>query len=166
MFINQTILTRKLYMQFAERAYRRFRKSWQIGALIITVLFAALTAYSFRVSRTLAGLLTLPTLWFLFMGTRGYMITGKNQYNQLVKNYGADPGIRLRFLEDKLEYRIGRERLMIAYDELDGSFETRNFFALLKGEQGMIVMKDGFTLGSWEDFQPFIREKAPQVFRR
>ncbi len=164
MFINKTTLTRKLYMQFAEKAYRRFRKSWQRGALIITILFAALTAYSYTVSRILAAVLTVPTLWFLFTGTRGYMITGKNQYNQLVKNYGPDPQLQLRFMEEELEYRIGHAKLIIPYHEFDGSFETAGLFALLKGEQGMILEKKGFTKGNWESFEVFIKEKAPQAF--
>lgn len=165
MFINKTTLTRQLYMQFAQRAYRRFRKGWQIGALIITILFAALTAFSYSVSKILAGVLTLPTLWFLFMGTRGYMITGKNQYNQLVSHHGKNPQLRVRFQEHDLEYQIGTSRLNIPYSDLDGSFETKELFALLKGEQGMILEKKGFTKGNWEDFQLFIKEKAPQAFR-
>lgn len=164
MFTNKTTLTKNLYMQFAQRAYRRFRKSWQIGSFIITILLAALTAFAYRHSPIIAGILVIPTLWFLFIGTRGYTITGKNEYRQLVASYGNDPLLKVRFTEDHLEYNIGKERLLIPYEELDGSFETRDLFALLQGERGMILKKDGFTKGSYEDFAQFIREKAPQAF--
>lgn len=159
---NRYLLTEDLFREGMDRVYRD-----SLGPLVgrtllvLTVLWAVLAVVTVSVS----GNAAFALVELLVLAAAGWTVARavpksrtKRAWEALRDRSGGETQRRVRFYDRRLEIDPGERR--VPYEDIDKVLETKRLLVLITRERtGIIVTKDGFTLGDAETAAGLIGER-------
>lgn len=159
---NRYLLTEELFREGMGRVMREsFGPAVKKALAAMGALWLALAAFtvsrSGRLSLALVELLALAAAgWFLAVSVPKRRT--RRAWEALRDRSGGEMERLVRFYADRLEVAPGGRR--IPYEEIDKVLETKRLLVLItRGRAGILVTKDGFTLGDGETVARLIDER-------
>lgn len=162
LFKNVTKYNSKNYNQFIEFHNKKYALSNNFYTLIMTILLIyciILNIKKLNVPFIFLFLVLLISflLWRIYFPMKRYQKTQK-KLNNIKENSYKFSFYNLYFLLDKK---------VIYYFKLYRVFETKDYFYLyINPYYAMLVSKNGFELGTVEDFSKFIKRKCLFKYRK
>ena len=160
-FKNQILVTKELLDEFSKNVFKIINVKYRVIVFIILTVSSAFTiltlmndGFSF-----VSLLLIIFSLFFLFMYTKGYTIKSTKNYENFKKIYGDTPTITSKFYKDKFEVITLDSSMEIEYSEITKVIESDNLYLLMLGRQGLMLDKNNFLMGDFDNFKTFINEK-------
>lgn len=160
-FENKTTITKEILAEFSKKAFKIYNKKYRMFVLLISVLciilsFTAIAADGFS---WFFIFMLLALIFFLFMYFKGYIFKLNQNYKNFNGLYGTLPEFIYRFYDEKIEASASRANLSIDYSQITKFSETENLYILMIEKQGIILKKNGFTIGDFNNFKVFMEEK-------
>ena len=156
LFKNKTIYNSKNYNQFIKFHGEKFNFSYNMYtfvmlALILYCIILNIIQKNILLFLLFIGMFTLTILLRMFMPVKKYQKTKKN----FAKNKQTTISI------DFFKFYFKVEEKPYPYFKVYKVFETNDYFYLYINEgNAVLVSKNGFELGSVEDFTDFIKKKC------
>ena len=156
LFKNITIYNSKNYNQFVKFHGDKFSLSYNFCTIIVTILLIYCIIINTIYKNILLALLFLIAL-ILFYMFRMYIPMKK--YQKTKKHYAKTKENKFTFSFYKFYFTV--EKTPFLYLKLYKVFETKDYFYLyIDAENAILVAKDGFKIGSANEFSEFIKKKC------
>lgn len=139
--------------------YRHKGRSWPIVFIALGLFLLGIAFWEFRKgSRILGSVAAL--LGFGLAGSGILFLSGKSSV-QVPKTPDGQPVVcRMRFYEDRVELAGPQSNAFYRYDQLSApGMDTLSLYVYTDTGEGLIMRKDGFTLGTPEGLWNFLRGK-------
>lgn len=86
----------------------------------------------------------------------------KMEKNILIIHNGIIPESNIQFTEDNITIKEGKTLMEFEYNQIKNIKEYKSIYALMLGKRnGILLRKDHFTIGTFEEFKKFINNKYP-----
>jgi hypothetical protein len=164
-FENKIIITKEILSEFAQKSFKVLNKKYRAFVLCMHIIsvVVAISALIINGSIWAFTFFLILAIFFLFMFYKGYIIKLKQSYRNLKGLLGDSPEKTIRFYEDNFEVITLISNLNIEYSKATKIMETKNLYLLLIEEQGIIIAKNGFTIGNSDKFKSFIIGKCKNI---
>lgn len=162
LFKNVTRYNTKNYNQFIEFHNKKYSLSNNFYTIIMTILLIYCIILNIKQKNILLILLFVALLigfllWKIYFPLKRYQKTQKN----LAKT--KDTGFTFSFYD--LYFLVDKKP--IYYFKLYKVFETKDYFYLyINQDYAVMVSKNGFKIGTAEDFSKFIKKKCLLKYRK
>ena len=162
LFKNVTKYNNKNYHQFIEFHNKKYSLSNNFYTIIMTILLIYciilnIKQKSIPLILLFVALLVGFLLWKIYFPMKRYQKTQKNLANT------KETGFTFSFYD--LYFLLDKKT--IYYFKLYRVFETKDYFYLyINPDYAMLVSKNGFKIGTAEDFSKFIKKKCFFKYRK
>lgn len=171
LFENQTIYTRKLFMETQNASYSRFHKMFRMFLLILSVIFmiAALICLGIYLSnkdvKVLvggAGLFVLSAA-FLVLHFQAYKFRANSAF-KTSRAMCPSGEHSYSIFSDSIELTTSQSNQTIQLDQVTKIFETENTFCIRVQKNFMFLAKNGFTKGTASEFREFLKQTCGKKY--
>lgn len=161
-FENRIKMTKEVYFQFISRALRLTSRIFMfIGVFILAVSLISLTVT--ELSSMLVGSIVFAAI-MVFLSVFNARFSANRVYKQQLVMHGQEPENTVRFTDTIQGFGSNKGESTYQYSQITKIYETKDLMMLMLGKLVAIPLKkDGFTIGSYEGFKTFIKEKCPDV---
>lgn len=160
-FEVKTVITKEILTEFAQKTYNIRSKKMRSLLLFMSLAFALMAFYSFYGKDYWSfSLMILGTAFLIFMFFKGYIFTVNENLKNFKGLYGQVPQLTYVFSEENLNEITSQSNLTLDYNEITNIMETKKLYILIIKKVGVILEKDGFTVGNANAFKLFIDEKC------
>jgi Ca2+/Na+ antiporter len=159
LYKNTTKYTKEVYEKFLKFHQKKYGLKYKVVTLIVILLLIFCMGINFKYGNLLIGLLFL-------VGCIGFLIyryyepikkITKERKSDKIKN---EREFTFSFYEHYMKASGNKLNEKIKYWNLKKVFEDKDFFYLyLDEEHAFVLKKDGFSIGQYKDFLPFIKKK-------
>ena len=171
LFENQTIYTRKLFMETQNVSYSKFHKTFRMFLLILSVIFmiTALICLGIYLSnkdvKVLvggAGLFVLSVA-FLILHFQVYKFRANGEFKT---NLAMCPSGEHSYsiFSDNIQLTTSQSNQTILLDQVTKIFETENTFCIMVQKKFLFLTKNGFTKGTASEFREFLKQTCPKKY--
>jgi len=162
LFKNTTKYNSKNYNQFIEFHNKKFAFSNNFYTIIMTILLIYCIILNTK-KLNIPFLFLFVALLICFLLWRIYF--PMKRYQKTQKKLGKIKESRYTFSFYNLYFQLDKK--VIYYFKLYKVFETKDYFYLyINPDYAMLVSKDGFEIGSLDDFRKFIKKKCLLKYRK
>ena len=162
LFENEYVLTKELFLEFSKAL---ISKKIKIFSYIFAIISFIAGILSFIVDLNIIFIIIFWffSLYFIILPLIPYKITGKKLYEQQVaiNNYEVLKKT-IYCYDNKIEVvSPNGGKTIVFYNNIKKIYKTKNFLILNSDNKvAVLIKKDGFIKGSYEDFERFIFSKA------
>lgn len=159
-FVVQSHLEKKHYVEFYRRVWK---KRWIWISIYLAAGFWGLLLY-WENQRTIwmiyGCLMILYAVWISFRPRQQARKTFKEN---LAFEGGEKLGSTTKFGDVIVDESV-RQSVTVPYDKVEKIHITKELILLVDVRKAVLILdKNGFTKGTFEEFLPFIQEKCPQL---
>lgn len=160
LFKNITTYSPELYQEFQSFHHNKYSFSYQFYTLFIMVLLLFCAIVNFSGNNMVLGLFFL-LIFSCFIGWRFLYPSFLVRKESTSKKITTKMKNTFSFYKNYIHIRNKEGAFRFYYYRLYRVFETKNYFYLYYNKNHSFVLsKDGFCLGTSEDFATFIHKKA------
>ncbi|MEI8201334.1 MAG: YcxB family protein [Eubacteriales bacterium] len=171
LFENQTIYTRKLFMETQNAAYSKFHKTFRMFLLILSVIFmitALICLGIYLANKDVkilvggAGLFVLSVA-FLILHFHVYKFRANGEFKT---NLAMCPSGEHSYsvFSDNIQLTTSQSNQTIPLDQVTRIFETENTFCIMVQKKFLFFTKNGFTKGTASEFREFLKQTCPKKY--
>ena len=153
----------ELLEEFSKENFYVFNKGLRILCIIMFVIQSVALALSFSLSSSFSTrefMLACLALFFLWFFLKGYKPSLKVNRDHLKSLNGKLPKSTKRFYDDHFETSTSHVQMKIEYNKITKIFESDNLVIVMIGKRGVMLLKNGFSGGTFSDFKNFITDKV------
>lgn len=166
LFENKTSYTTDEYDKFQEFHYDRYRFSYLGKTIVFSLLLLFLCICQFIVHQFITGFILLLCLAIFLIWRLWYpnYYNKKEQYEKIAKNHTQ---ITFSFYPYYFYVTNGKKKRRFYYFNVHRIYETDfDFYLYLNSERAFLLSKEGFILGTPEDFLMFIKSRTFFKYRK
>lgn len=160
---NRFSITKELFyegmLSISKDSYGKAARKYSLVFVVIWVVLSAFLLYTGGTPVQVGVylfMLCVILVWLNILAPRNH--TGK-AWEALQRRYGTDMERRVRFYWDHLEVDGDCAEKSVPYREVLEIKESRRLYVLLCADKvGVMVAKEGFTSGGWDEILDLIRE--------
>lgn len=172
LFENQTIYSRKLFMETQSAAYNRYHKTFRMFLLILAVIFmiAALIFAGIFIANENMNFLIGAIIFFVisFVLLILHFQAYKYRANSAFKTSRAlNPSGEHSYsvYSDNIELTTSQSNQTILLEQISKIFETKSAFCIMVESTFLFLAKDGFTKGNYSDFRGFLKQTCGKKYQ-
>jgi len=161
-FENRTVITKEILTEFSMNTFKIYSKKLRMFLLVFTplcILCVVVESITKRFDFT-SIFMVIASVFFIFIFFKGYIFRMKQNYKNFLGVYGELPQFTYTFSEDNLQGITSHSNVNLNYSQITKIIETKNLYILMIEKQGLILIKDSFTIGNSDDFKLFISDKC------
>lgn len=160
---NRFSITKKLFYEgmlcISKDSYGKTARKY---SLIFLAIWVAMSAFLLYTGGTLGQvaiylfMLSVILVWLNILAPRNH---AKKGWEALVRRYGSAMERRVRFYKDHLEVDGDCAEKAVTYQEILEIKQSKHLYVLICVDKvGVMVAKDGFAYGDFDEIQSLIRE--------
>lgn len=164
LFKNNTKYTKQNYNAFIEFHRNKYGKKalLKIGVLVLCILYIIIFNVIHKNWKVIIGFLTVGIILYLLNHLK---IQKQSTSNKKIVN--QQKTFTFYFYEKHIKIKCGRKFDRLKYFEIHRVFETpTHFFLYTDEEHSLIISKEGFEIGTSEDFTNFIKKKCLLKYKK
>ncbi|SET59066.1 YcxB-like protein [Natronincola peptidivorans] len=159
---NKTVIKEDVLTEFIQETFKIYEKKIRIiaigGIALPSIILASMGDF--------LPFTILTAIFGVFLFFKGHLF----KKNKIIKNFyglhGDSPQATYTFYEDKLKSTVGQSNLSINYEQITNLLETKNLYIVMIERQGLMIKKDGFTVGNEHEFKSFLIDKCPNIRKK
>lgn len=156
LFKNVTKYNSKNYEQFIKFHGEKFNFSYNLYTIVMSILLIYCIILNIMQKNIPFVLLFLALLILIFLFR---MYLPMKRYQKTKKQYSKNKETSISFIFYKFYFTVGKKTF--PYMRLYKVFETKDYFYLyIDDENAVLVSKNGFRVGTAEEFSKFIKKKC------
>lgn len=156
LFKNITKYNSKNYEQFIKFHGEKFNFSYNMYTAVMSVLLIYCIILNIMQKNIPFVLLFLALLILIFLFR---MYLPMKRYQKTQKQYSKNKETSISFIFYKFYFTVGKKTF--PYMRLYKVFETKDYFYLyIDDENAVLISKNGFKMGTAEEFSEFIKKKC------
>lgn len=156
LFKNITKYNSKNYEQFIKFHGEKFNFSYNMYTAVMSILLIYCIILNIMQKNIPFVLLFLALLILIFLFR---MYLPMKRYQKTKKQYSKNKETSISFIFYKFYFTVGKKTF--PYMRLYKVFETKDYFYLyIDDENAVLVSKNGFRVGTAEEFSKFIKKKC------
>lgn len=166
LFRNKTTMSKEIYTQLLQFHQKKYDWKYWLYTASLFLLFVVLIAFNFANHYYLQAFL----LFAIFAGFLTYQFI--HPYKKIAKEYKSDKVQNhlinyYSFYNSYLKIKNKSGIFKVKYWKLYRVFETDNYFYLYLDKTNILVVdKLGFTIGTIENFEKFVKSKVWFKFKK
>lgn len=156
LFKNVTKYNSKNYEQFIKFHGEKFNFSYNMYTAVMSILLIYCIILNIMQKNIPFVLLFLALLILIFLFR---MYLPMKRYQKTKKQYSKNKETSISFIFYKFYFTVGKKTF--PYMRLYKVFETKDYFYLyIDDENAVLISKNGFKMGTAEEFSEFIKKKC------
>lgn len=156
LFKNVTKYNSKNYEQFIKFHGEKFNFSYNMYTAVMSILLIYCIILNIMQKNIPFVLLFLALLILIFLFR---MYLPMKRYQKTQKQYSKNKETSISFIFYKFYFTVGKKTF--PYMRLYKVFETKDYFYLyIDDENAVLISKNGFKMGTAEEFSEFIKKKC------
>lgn len=156
LFKNVTKYNSKNYEQFIKFHGEKFNFSYNMYTAVMSILLIYCIILNIM-QKNIPFVLLFLTLLILIFLFRMYL--PMKRYQKTQKQYSKNKETSISFIFYKFYFTVGKKTF--PYMRLYKVFETKDYFYLyIDDENAVLISKNGFKMGTAEEFSEFIKKKC------
>lgn len=162
LFKNTTIYTKEEMDRFQNFHINRNKRKYILWLLSLNILFFILLILNLLYKNwyAIGGIIFIVAIMYAYYFRINPKIMQKNNKQQLCREF------TFYFGEQYLEIKGIKENNKIFYYKFRRVYETKNnFYLYLDNQYSILINKNGFIIGSAEEFKKFIKKKLIFKYR-
>ena len=161
-FKNKTVITEEVLTEFIQGTFKIYEKKIRViaigGITLPSIILASAGEYL---------PFTLLTAGFgVFLFFKGYLFKKKKNIKNYFGLHGDSPEATYEFYHDRIENSVGKSHLSLNYEQVTNFIETKHLYILMIERQGLMIKKNGFTIGNAHELKSFLMSKCKNLRKK
>ena len=161
LFENRYYSDKKILTEYIKDVHCRYLRIIGFFFMLVAMLYAYLILFKMKSLRLVMAALTivifivsLRLIFYHLLYLKNMKKTSLNLHN------GQTPESILQFTDNNIALKEGKISMEFEYNQIKKIKEYKLIYVLMIGKrQGLILKKDSFSIGTFEEFKKFINEK-------
>lgn len=161
LFENKYYSDKKVLLEYVKDVHCKFPRIIGFFFMLIALLYIYLILFKMRSLRFVMAVLTIFIFIISLRLIFYHLVYLKNmKKSSLNLHNGQTPESILQFTESNIALKEGKISMEFEYNQIKKIKEYKLAYVLMIGKkQGLILKKDSFSIGTFEEFKKFITEK-------
>lgn len=161
LFENRYYSDKKILTEYIKDVHCRYLRIIGFFFMLVAMLYTYLILFKMKSLRLVMAALTivifivsLRLIFYHLLYLKNMKKTSLNLHN------GQTPESILQFTDNNITLKEGKISMEFEYNQIKKIKEYKLIYVLMIGKrQGLILKKDSFSIGTFEEFKKFINEK-------
>ncbi|MEH1739489.1 YcxB family protein [Fusobacterium varium] len=161
LFENRYYSDKKILTEYIKDVHCRYLRIIGVFFMLVAMLYTYLILFKMKSLRLVMAALTivifivsLRLIFYHLLYLKNMKKTSLNLHN------GQTPESILQFTDNNIALKEGKISMEFEYNQIKKIKEYKLIYVLMIGKrQGLILKKDSFSIGTFEEFKKFINEK-------
>ena len=161
LFENRYYSDKKILTEYIKDVHCRYLRIIGFFFMLVAMLYTYLILFKMKSLRLVMAALTivifivsLRLIFYHLLYLKNMKKTSLNLHN------GQTPESVLQFTDNSIALKEGKISMEFEYNQIKKIKEYKLIYVLMIGKrQGLILKKDSFSIGTFEEFKKFINEK-------
>lgn len=161
LFENRYYSDKKILTEYIKDVHCRYLRIIGFFFMLVAMLYTYLILFKMKSLRLVMAALTivifivsLRLIFYHLLYLKNMKKTSLNLHN------GQTPESILQFTDNNIALKEGKISMEFEYNQIKKIKEYKLIYVLMIGKrQGLILKKDSFSIGTFEEFKKFINEK-------
>lgn len=161
LFENRYYSDKKILTEYIKDVHCRYLRIIGFFFMLVAMLYAYLILFKMKSLRLVMAALTIVIFIVSLRLIFYHLLYLKNmKKSSLNLHNGQTPESILQFTDNNIALKEGKISMEFEYNQIKKIKEYKLIYVLMIGKrQGLILKKDSFSIGTFEEFKKFINEK-------
>ncbi len=161
LFENRYYSDKKVLLEYVKDVHCKYPRIIGFLFMIVAILYTYLILFKMRSLRFVMAVLTIFIFIISLRLIFYHLVYLKNmKKSSLNLHNGQSPESVLQFMDNSIALKEGKVSMEFEYNQIKKIKEYKLAYVLMIGKkQGLILKKDSFAIGTFEEFKKFINEK-------
>ena len=161
LFENRYYSDKKVLLEYVKDVHCKYPRIIGFLFMIVAILYTYLILFKMRSLRFVMAVLTIFIFIISLRLIFYHLVYLKNmKKSSLNLHNGQSPESVLQFMDNSIALKEGKVSMEFEYNQIKKIKEYKLTYILMIGKkQGLILKKDSFSIGTFEEFKKFINEK-------
>lgn len=162
LFENRYYSDKKVLLEYVKDVHCKYPRIIGFLFMIVAILYTYLILFKMRSLRFVMAVLTIFIFIISLRLIFYHLVYLKNmKKSSLNLHNGQTPESILQFTDSNIALKEGKVSMEFEYNQIKKIKEYKLAYVLMIGKkQGLILKKDSFAIGTFEEFKKFITEKV------
>lgn len=161
LFENRYYSDKKILLEYVKDVHCKYLRIIGFLFMIVAIFYTYLILFKMRSLQIIMAVLTIFIFVISLRLIFFHLIYLKNmKKSSLNLHNGQTPESILQFTDNNIALKEGKVLMEFEYNQIKKIKEYKLAYVLMIGKkQGLILKKDSFSIGTFEEFKKFINEK-------
>ena len=161
LFENRYYSDKKILLEYVKDIHCKYPRIIGFLFILVAIFYTYLILFKMRSLRFVMAVLTILIFIISLRLIFYHLVYLKNmKKSSLNLHNGQTPESILQFTDNNIALKEGKVSMEFEYNQIKKIKEYKLTYILMIGKkQGLILKKDSFTIGTFEEFKKFINEK-------
>ena len=161
LFENRYYSDKKILTEYIKDVHCRYLRIIGFFFMLVAMLYTYLILFKMKCLRLVMAALTIVIFIVSLRLIFYHLLYLKNmKKSSLNLHNGQTPESILQFTDNNIALKEGKISMEFEYNQIKKIKEYKLIYVLMIGKrQGLILKKDSFSIGTFEEFKKFINEK-------
>ncbi len=161
LFENRYYSDKKILLEYVKDVHCKYLRIIGFFFMIVAIFYTYLILFKMRSLQIVMAVLTIFIFVISLRLIFFHLIYLKNmKKSSLNLHNGQTPESILQFTDNNIALKEGKVSMEFEYNQIKKIKEYKLAYVLMIGKkQGLILKKDSFSIGTFEEFKKFITEK-------
>lgn len=161
LFENRYYSDKKILTEYIKDVHCRYLRIIGFFFMLVAMLYTYLILFKMKSLRLVMAALTIVIFIVSLRLIFYHLLYLKNmKKSSLNLHNGQTPESILQFTDNNIALKEGKISMEFEYNQIKEIKEYKLIYVLMIGKrQGLILKKDSFSIGTFEEFKKFINEK-------
>lgn len=161
LFENRYYSDKKVLLEYVKDVHCKYPRIIGFLFMIVAIFYTYLILFKMRSLRFVMAVLTIFIFIISLRLIFYHLVYLKNmKKSSLNLHNGQTPESILQFTDSNIALKEGKVSMEFEYNQIKKIKEYKLAYVLMIGKkQGLILKKDSFSIGTFEEFKKFITEK-------
>ena len=161
LFENRYYSDKKILLEYVKDIHCKYPRIIGFLFILVAIFYTYLILFNMRSLRFVMAVLTILIFIISLRLIFYHLVYLKNmKKSSLNLHNGQTPESILQFTDNNIALKEGKVSMEFEYNQIKKIKEYKLTYILMIGKkQGLILKKDSFSIGTFEEFKKFINEK-------
>lgn len=161
LFENRYYSDKKILLEYVKDIHCKYPRIIGFLFILVAIFYTYLILFKMRSLRFVMAVLTILIFIISLRLIFYHLVYLKNmKKSSLNLHNGQTPESILQFTDNNIALKEGKVSMEFEYNQIKEIKEYKLTYILMIGKkQGLILKKDSFSIGTFEEFKKFINEK-------
>ncbi|WP_176891624.1 YcxB family protein [Fusobacterium varium] len=161
LFENRYYSDKKILLEYVKDIHCKYPRIIGFLFILVAIFYTYLILFKMRSLRFVMAVLTILIFIISLRLIFYHLVYLKNmKKSSLNLHNGQTPESILQFTDNNIALKEGKVSMEFEYNQIKKIKEYKLTYILMIGKkQGLILKKDSFSIGTFEEFKKFINEK-------
>lgn len=162
LFENRYYSDKKVLLEYVKDIHCKYPRIIGFLFILVAIFYTYLILFKMRSLRFVMAVLTILIFIISLRLIFYHLVYLKNmKKSSLNLHNGQTPESILQFTDNNIALKEGKVSMEFEYNQIKKIKEYKLTYVLMIGKkQGLILKKDSFSIGTFEEFKKFITEKT------